>query len=330
MSDVGRRDFITLLGGAVAPWPLAARAQQPAIPVVGFLNTATADAYSPMAAAFREGLKEAGYAEGRNVAIQYRWAENRLERLPALVGDLTRQPVALILAGGNTDAALTAKAATPTIPIVFVSGIDAVQIGLVASLNHPGGNVTGVTFLATSLGPKKLEILRALLPTAAVIGMLINTNLASANIQIEDVQTAGRTLGLQIHVLHASAERDLDAVFASLAAVRAGGLVVGADAFLNSQRDHLVAQAAHYSIPTVYPWREAVTAGGLMSYGASPAEAYRQAGLYAGKILNGDKPADLPVIQSTKIDLVINLKTAKTLGLTVPLPLLAFADEVIE
>jgi hypothetical protein len=210
-----------------------------------------------------------------------------------------------------------------TIPIVFVSGVDAVQIGLVASLNNPGGNVTGVSFLATSLGPKKLEMLRALVPTAAVIGMLINTNIALAKIQIAEVEGAGRMLGLQIHVVHASAERDFDAAFASLAAVRAGGLVIGADAFLNSRRDQLVERAAHHSIPAIYPWREAVTAGGLMSYGASLTEAYRQAGLYAGKILNGDKPADLPVIQATKVDLVINLRTAKALGLTVPLPLLA-------
>ena len=325
-----RRQFIALIGGAAASWPLAARAQQTAMPVVGFLNTATADAYLPMAAAFGEGLRKAGYVQGRNVAIQYRWADNRLDRLPALAGDLARQPVALILAGGNTDAALTAKAATSTIPIVFVSGVDAVQIGLVASLNNPGGNVTGVTFLATSLGPKKLEMLRALVPTAAVIGMLINTNIALAKIQIAEVEGAGRMLGLQIHVVHASAERDFDAAFASLAAVRAGGLVIGADAFLNSRRDQLVERAAHHSIPAIYPWREAVTAGGLMSYGASLTEAYRQAGLYAGKILNGDKPADLPVIQATKVDLVINLRTAKALGLTVPLPLLAFADEVIE
>jgi hypothetical protein len=210
-----------------------------------------------------------------------------------------------------------------TIPIAFVSGVDAVQIGLVASLNNPGGNVTGVSFLATSLGPKKLEMLRALVPTAAVIGMLINTNIALAKIQIAEVEGAGRMLGLQIHVVHASAERDFDAAFASLAAVRAGGLVIGADAFLNSRRDQLVERAAHHSIPAIYPWREAVTAGGLMSYGASLTEAYRQAGLYAGKILNGDKPADLPVIQATKVDLVINLRTAKALGLTVPLPLLA-------
>jgi putative tryptophan/tyrosine transport system substrate-binding protein len=325
-----RRQFITLIGGAAASWPLAARAQQTAMPVVGFLNTATADAYLPMAAAFREGLRKAGYVQGRNVAIQYRCADNRLDRLPALAGDLARQPVALILAGGNTDAALAAKAATSTIPIVFVSGVDAVQIGLVANLNNPGGNVTGVTFLATSLGPKKLEMLRALVPTAAVIGMLINTNIALAKIQIAEVEGAGRMLGLQIHVVHASAERDFDAASASLAAVRAGGLVIGADAFLNSRRDQLVERAAHHSIPAIYPWREAVTAGGLMSYGASLTEAYRQAGLYAGKILNGDKPADLPVIQATKVDLVINLRTAKALGLTVPLPLLAFADEVIE
>jgi putative ABC transport system substrate-binding protein len=321
-----RREFITVLGGAAA-WPFAARAQQSPIPVVGFLCTATAEAYSPMAAAFQEGLKETGYVEGKNVAIHYRWADNRNDRVSALAGDLVRQGVALILAGGDTNAALKAKAATSTIPIVFVSGVDAVDVGIAASLNHPGGNVTGVTFLAASLGPKKLEMLRALVPSALLIAVLINPAGATANVQLKDLGVAAQSLGLRIHVLPASTETDFDTAFGSLAAVRPSGLVIGADAFFYSQRDQLVMRAARYSIPTIYPWR---AAGGLMSYGASLTEAYRQAGLYAGRILNGDKPADLPVIQATKVDLVINLKTAKTLGLTVPLPLLALADEVIE
>jgi putative tryptophan/tyrosine transport system substrate-binding protein len=325
-----RREFITLLGGAAAVWPCLARAQQAAMPVVGFLNTATADAYSPMVAAFRAGLGEHGYVEGRNVEVEYRWADNHNERLPVLAAELVRHQVAVILAGGNTDAALVTKAATSTIPIVFTSGVDPVQVGLVSSLNRPNGNVTGVTFLATALGPKKLELLHAVVPTATVIGIVINTRIATASVQLEDVQAAGRTLGLEIQVQHASEQGDLDAAFASLVKAQAGGLVIGADAFLNSQRNELVALAARHSIPTIYPWREAVLTGGLMSYGTSLNAAYRQAGLYTGRILKGDKPADLPVQQSTKVELVINLKTAKTLGLTFPLTLLGRADEVIE
>jgi putative ABC transport system substrate-binding protein len=325
-----RREFLTLLGGAAVARPLAVRAQQPTIPVVGFLNTATPDGYARMTAAFRQGLSEAGYVEGRNVAFEYRWAENQPDRLLGLAKDLVRHRAAVILAGGNTDAALAAQRATSTIPIVFAMGSDPVALGLVASLNRPGGNITGVTFLAATLGPKKLELLSAVVPAAKVIGMIISTTVATADAQLTEVQAAARTLGLQIHVVRVSTDRDFETAFASLLQLRAGGLVIGADAFLNSRRDLLLALAARHSIPTVYPWHEAVTAGGLMSYGASLTDAYRQAGVYAGRILKGEKSADLPVQQSSKVELAINLKTAKTLGLTFPLPLLGRADEVIE
>jgi putative tryptophan/tyrosine transport system substrate-binding protein len=324
-----RREFITLLGGAAAAWPFAASGQQ-SIPTVGFLATAAADAYAPMAAAFSNGLSEAGYVQGKNVTIEYRWAENRADRLPALASDLARRPVDVIVASGNIDAVLAAKAATSTIPIVFASGTDAVGLGLVASLNRPGGNITGVSFFAAALGAKRVELLSELLPANAVIAVLINPALATAQTQLEDVQAAARTLARKLLILLASTERDLDMAYASLVDVRAGGLVIGADAFFNSRRDHFVALAARHSIPTVYPWREAVVAGGLTSYGSSLTDAYRQAGLYVGRILKGEKPSDLPVQQSTKVELVINLKTAKALGLTIPPSILARADEVIE
>jgi putative tryptophan/tyrosine transport system substrate-binding protein len=324
-----RREVITLLGGA-AVWPLAARAEQAAMPLIGFLNTASEHAYAPMVTAFREALGEAGYFDGGNVAIQFRWAQNRHGDLLAMARELVSARVAVIVATGNTDAALAARAATSTTPIVFVSGGDPVQIGLVASLNHPGGNVTGVTFLAGGLGPKKLEFLSAVVPTAKLIGVLINPTIATAKTQVAELQAAAQSLGLRLHVLNVSSERDFDLAFASLVETHAGGLVISADAFLNSWRDELVARAARHSIATVYPWREAVTAGGLMSYGANIADAYRQAGLYTSRILKGERPTDLPVQQAVRVDLVVNLKTAKTLGLTVPLPLLALADEVIE
>jgi putative ABC transport system substrate-binding protein len=325
-----RREFIVLIGGAAVAWPLHAHAQQPTIPVIGFLHTATPDSYAPMTVAFRQGLSEAGYVEGRNVAVEYRWAENQRDRLRALAADLVSRQVVVIFAGGNLEASLVAKAATSTIPIVFANGSDPVADGLVASLNRPGGNVTGATFLITTLGQKKLELLHEVVPKAAVIAVLLNPDVFTSGTQLKDVQAAGRALGLQVHVLHASTERELDSAFASLTQLRAEALVVGADAFFNSRRDELVALAARHSIPTVYPWREAAAAGGLMSYGTSFADAYRQAGIYTGRILRGEKPADLPVQQSTKVELVINLKTAKTLGLTFPIPLLGRADEVIE
>ena len=283
-----------------------------------------------MTAAFREGLTETGYVEGKNVAFEYRWAENQSDRLPALAGDLVHRQVAVILAGGNTDAALAAKMATATIPIVFAMGSDPVQFGLVASLNRPGSNITGVTFLASNLGPKRLELLSAVVPKTTTIGMIISTFVATANAQVGELEAAAHTLGLHIHVLRASTEQDFETAFGSLIQRQAGGLVIGADAFLNSRRDLLIALAARHSLPTVYPWREAVRSGGLMSYGTSLTDAYRQAGIYVGRILKGEKPADLPVQQSVKVELVINMETAKTLGLTFPLSLLGRADEVIE
>jgi putative tryptophan/tyrosine transport system substrate-binding protein len=327
---VKRREFITLLGGAAAMWPIAAQAQQAAIPVIGFLHSATSNSYAPMTTAFRKSLNEAGYVEGQNVAIEYRWAESHLDRLPELAADLVRRQVSVIFTGGGSDPSLAAKAATSKIPIVFANGTDPVEAGLVASLNRPGGNITGITFLNNTLGPKEVEAMHELVPKAAIIAVLLNPKLATAASQLKDVEMAARTLGLQVQVLHASMEPDLDMVFASLLQLRVGGLAIGADAFFFSRRDQLVGLATRYSVPTVYPWREAVTAGGLVSYGASVTDAYRLAGIYAGRILKGDKPADLPVQQSTKTELAINLKTAKALGLDVPPTLLARADEVIE
>jgi len=325
-----RRQFMTLLGGAAVAWPLAARAQQPTMPVIGFLHSATSNSYAPMTAAFRKSLNEAGYIEGQNVAIEYRWAESQLDRLPELAADLVRGQVSVIFTGGGSDPSLAAKAATSKTPIVFANGTDPVEAGLVASLNRPGGNITGITFLNNTLGPKEVEVIHELAPKAAVVAVLLNPKLATAASQLKDVEMAARALGLQVQVLHASMEHDLDMVFASLLQLRAGGLAIGADAFFFSRRDQLVALAARYSVPTVYPWREAVTAGGLVSYGASVTDAYRLAGIYTGRILKGDKPAELPVQQSTKTELAINLKTAKALGIEVPTSLLLRADEVIE
>ena len=324
-----RRKVIALLGGATLAWPLA-RAQQSARPVVGFLHGGTPGAYAPPVAAFRKSLNEAGYSEGQNVTIEFRWAEGRLERLPELAADLVRRQVSVIFAGGGAEPALAAKATTSKIPIVFANGVDPVEVGLVTSLSRPGGNITGVSFLINTLGPKELEALHDLRPQATAIAALINPNLATTASQSKDIEVAARALGLEIRVLHANTEREIETVFESLSQVQAGGLVIGANAFFFSRRDQLVGLAARYSVPTVYPWREAVVAGGLMSYGANVAEAYRLAGNYAGRILKGEKPADLPVQQSTNTELVINLKTAKSLGLTFPITLLGRADEVIE
>jgi len=325
-----RRTFITLLGGAAAAWPIAASAQQAGTPVIGFLHGATPEAYASPMAAFRKSLGEAGYSEGQNVTIEFRWAEGRLERLPELAADLVRRQVSVIFAGGGAEPALAAKATTSKIPIVFANGVDPVEVGLVASLSRPGGNITGVSFLINTLGPKELEALHDLRPQATAIAALINPNLATTASQSKDIEVAARALGLEVRVLHANTEREIETVFESLSQVQAGGLVIGANAFFFSRRDQLVGLAARYSVPTVYPWREAVVAGGLMSYGANVAEAYRLAGNYAGRILKGEKPADLPVQQSTNTELVINLKTAKSLGLTFPITLLGRADEVIE
>ena len=323
-----RRDFVTFLGGAAA-WPLAARAQA-TMPKAGFLHGATPEAYVSPVAAFRSSLSEAGYSEGQNVTIEFRWAEGRLERLPELAADLVRRQVSVIFAGGGAEPALAAKAATSKIPIVFANGVDAVEVGLVASLSRPGGNITGVSFLINTLGPKELEALHDLRPQATDFAALINPDLATTASQSKDVEMAARALGLQVRILHASTEREFETVFTSLPQVQAGGLVIGANAFFFSRRDQLVGLATRYSVPTVYPWREAVVAGGLMSYGANITAAYRLAGNYTSRILKGEKPADLPVQQSTNTELVINLKTAKSLGLTFPITLLGRADEVVE
>jgi putative tryptophan/tyrosine transport system substrate-binding protein len=323
-----RREFITLLGGTAA-WPLAARAQQPVMPVIGFLNGASPEGYAPYVAAFHQGLKEAGYVEGQNVAIEYRWAQGQYDRLPALAADLVRRQVAVIAVGTNP-AAPAAKAATATIPIVFTTGLDPVQEGLVASLNRPGGNLTGVTALAVEVGPKGLELLHELVPAATVIALLVNPTNPSAEALSSDLQTAARTLGLQLHILRASTERDFDRVFATLLQLRAGGLVIGTDGFFNTQSEQLATLTVRHAVPAIFPFREFTAAGGLMSYGVSIRDLYRLVGVYTGRILGGEKPADLPVHRATKVELIINLKTAKALGLTFPITLLGRADEVIE
>jgi putative ABC transport system substrate-binding protein len=325
-----RREFITLVGGAAA-WPLAAHAQQPAMPVIGFLSSASPDAYTIRLRAFREGLKDAGYVEGQNVAVEYRWAEARNDRLPALAAELVRRQVAVIVAAGGTPSALAAKATTASVPIVFGIAADPVEIGLVASLHRPGGNVTGVTSLNVEVGPKRLELLRELLPSVTVVALLVNpTSPALAEPFSRELQAAARTLGLELHVLHASSERDFDRVFASLAERRAGALVIGPDTFFTARSEQLAALTVRHAMPAIYQFRQFAAAGGLLSYGSSETEYYRLVGIYAGRILKGDKPTDLPIQRSTKVELIINLKTAKALGITVPLPLSGRADEVIE
>jgi len=319
---------MTLLGGAAVAWPVAARGQQPAMPVIGSLRSTSLAASTPMIAGFRQGLTAAGFTEGPNVAIEYRYADNQLERLPGLIAELIRLPVAVIVA--NVNAALAAKAATTTVPIVFATGSDPIVDGLVASLNRPGGNVTGASFVSGLLGAKRLEMLRQLVPTAGTMAMLVGTDTLEARIERRDVELAAQALGQQLIIAPVSSEGEFDGAFTSIVGRGAKTLLVGTGPLLTSNRERLVPLAARHAIPAIYALREFVEVGGLMSYGASIVEAYRQAGIYAGRVLKGEKPEDLPVMQSTKFELVINLKTAKALGLTLPPTLLATADEVIE
>ena len=322
-----RRDFIALIGGAAA-WPLAARAQQAAMPVVGFVRSESLADATNLVTAFRQGLNEAGFVEGQNVTVEYRSGEGQRERLQSVVAELIRRPVTAI--AGNSVAMLAAKAPTATIPVVFASGGDPVQQGLVASLNRPGGNVTGIVFLSGTLGTKRLELLRQIAPKATAIGMLANPNTTETETERTDVQTAAQAIGMQLIVADVSSDRDIEPALAALVQRGIGALLVGAGGFMTSHRERIVALATRHALPAMYGLREFVAAGGLMSYGTSITDAFRQVGVYTGRILKGEKPADLPVMQSTKFDLVINLKTAKTIGLTIPPTLLALADEVIE
>jgi putative ABC transport system substrate-binding protein len=330
-----RRDFIARIAGSVAAWPLMARAQQPPMPVIGVLSSySSSDAFAQgFLAAFHQGLKQAGYVEGQNVAVEYRWAGNEYERLTALAAELVHHRVNVISTGSSSLGVLAAKTTTTTIPIVFLMGGDPVKLGLVASLNRPGGNLTGITTLNTEITPKRVEVLRELVPTTTIMAVLVNPTNNPANVEVESrqAQAAANTLGLQtIHLLQASTERELDGIFSTLIQQRAGGLVITADTLFSGKSAELAALASRYSVPTISPYREFVTAGGLMSYGGSVNELYRLVGVYTGRVLDGEKPADLPVQQVTKLELAINLRTAKALGLTVPPTLLARADEVIE
>jgi putative ABC transport system substrate-binding protein len=329
MSDMRRREFIALLGGAAAVWPLAASAQ-PAMPVIGFLSGTSSAPFAHLVVAYRQGLREMGYVEGRNLAIEFRWAEGQYDRLPDMAADLVRRQVAVITTTGGDPAALAAKAATTIIPIVFTAGTDPVKSGLVASLNRPGGNATGVHILTAMMEGKRQGLLRELVPTVTRIAVLLNPTYTAAEVQLKEVEEAARTLGLETQVLHASTELELDTTFATLGQLRVGALQVCADPSFNSRRDHIVALAARHAIPAIYEQREFAVAGGLASYGTSLNDAYYQLGIYTGRVLNGDKPADLPVMQSTKYEFIINLKTANALGLEISPTLSARADEVIE
>jgi putative ABC transport system substrate-binding protein len=325
-----RREFISLLGGAAAAWPLGARAQKTAMPVIGFLSSRSPGESAGLVAMFHQGLREAGFVEGQNVIIAFRWAEDRYDRLPALATELVDLRVAVLFAAGGPPSAFAAKAATQTIPVVFSAALDPERLGLVASLNRPGGNVTGMSIFPSELAAKSVQLLRELVPAAAVFAYLVNPSNPTAEIYAKEAAAAASALGIAVHVLNAGTERDLDEAFASLAKLGVGGLIMPAESFFVSQRDRMVALAAKYAIAAIYGFREYAVAGGLMSYGASLPDSYRRAGIYVGRILKGEKPADLPVMQPTKFELVLNLKTAKALGLTVPDRLLAIADEVIE
>jgi ABC-type uncharacterized transport system substrate-binding protein len=327
---IRRREFIRLIGGAAAAWPLAARAQQSAVPVAGFLGVGSPDKVANGLRAFHQGLGETGFVGGRNVAIEFRWADGQNDRLPALAADLVRRQVNVIVAPGSTAAALAARAASKTIPIVFWLGGDPVRLGLVDSLNHPGGNVTGVTTLGTELGPKRLELAREMFPAATTVALLVNPINPNAETQSRGLQTAALTFGLKLHVLHASSERDFNSAFETLLSLRADALVIAGDGVFNTRIEQLAALTVRHAVPAIYQYRQFAAAGGLMSYGGSLTDSYRLTGVYTGRVLKGEMPADLPVQQATKLELILNLKTAKALGLDVPPQLLARADEVIE
>jgi putative ABC transport system substrate-binding protein len=328
-AQLKRREFITLLGGTAAIWPLAARAQQRAVPAIGFLSGESPGMWRDFVAAFHRGLEETGYVEGRNVTIQYRWAEDQYDRLRALADDLVQRRVAVIAAGDNVSA-LAAKAATAAVPIVFRTGSDPVQLGLVASFNRPGGNITGVGFFGSQVGSKRLELLHQIAPKVAVIAMLADPGTPSNKTQIGEAQGAAHAMGLELIVLTASTERDIDTAFTTLVQRQARAVLIGSSPFLGSRTDQIVVLAARHALPAISSSRDYVTAGGLISYGTSFADSFRQVGIYTGRILNGSKPSDLPVEQTTKFELVINLKTAKTFGITIPPGVLSIADEVIE
>ena len=325
-----RRDFIAAFGGAAAAWPLAARAQQAPMLAVGFLHSASVRNYELQVNAFREGLANAGYVEGRNVTIEYRWAESQLDRLPALAAELVRRPVAVIAACGSPTVALAAKSATTSIPIVFETGADPVQIGLVASLNHPGGNVTGFTNVSGELAAKRVGLLRELVPSATSIAVLVNPTRPGADAQSAHIQEAARAIGPPLHIVKAASEHDIEATFSSLAQLKVGGLVITADSLFTDRQHQIVALVKRYAVPTIYEFRHFVVAGGLISYGPDPHDSYRQTGSLVGRILKGEKPADLPVMRPSKFELVINMETAKALGIEVPNSMQLLANEVIE